>query len=151
MSTSFKMWLLDETPGDPMDLLNQEIEFTTARSGGPGGQNVNKVESKAILWWSPGASRIWTNPEQLARFRMMFANRINKKGLFYLASQVHRDQPTNKQECLEGLRSMIQQAMVEPVQRVAPQPTAAAHQRRIGEKLANKQRKASRQFKPEFE
>jgi ribosome-associated protein len=131
--------------------LDHEVWFTYARSGGPGGQNVNKVNSKAILWWSVMQSKIWTDPDALRRFSQMFGNKINKDGLVVLSCQSERDQPSNKAECLRKLKEMVQQALTPPVQRVMTQPTVGSRERRIADKLSHKQKKAQRNFVPDYD
>ena len=106
------MWLNTESVADPMDVLNHEIWFTTARSGGPGGQNVNKVNSKAVLWWDVGHSKLWNgNVDAQARFAQLFKKQINRQGLVVLSSQNERDQVANKNACIQKLKMMIQQAL----------------------------------------
>lgn len=145
---TFKMYVLQkETLEDPMSVLDHETWFTYARSGGPGGQNVNKVNSKAILWWSPAQSKIWNGDvDAIARFSQMFGNKINKEGLLVLSSQSERDQPSNKLECMEKLKQMVQQALTPHPERVVTQPTFGSNQRRLADKTADKRRKENRRF-----
>lgn len=146
---TFHMYVtLRESLADPLEQLNHETWFTFARSGGPGGQNVNKVNSKAILWWSYAQSKIWTDHDAIARFQQMFANKINNDGLVFVSSQAERDQLSNKMECMEKLKGMIQQALTTPPERTITQPTVGSHDRRIADKMAVKQRKANRSFRP---
>lgn len=139
---TFKMYVLQkESLEDPMSVLGHEVWYTFARSGGPGGQNVNKVNSKAILWWSPSESKVWNGDvDAIARFSQMFPNKINKQGLVVLASQSERDQPSNKKECMDKLIQMVQQALTPPTERVVTQPTMGSNQRRLSDKMANKRR-----------
>src|SRR5436853_1351662 len=87
----------------------QEFEWDFVRSGGPGGQNVNKVASKAVLRWNLAANA--SLPEEVkARFRAQQRNRITADGDLIVTSQRFRDQERNKEDCLEKLRHMILQA-----------------------------------------
>src|ERR1700726_2083264 len=86
-----------------------EFEWTFVRSGGPGGQNVNKVASRAVLRWNVGASP--SLPEEVkARFRGQQRRRVTAGGELVLSSQRFRDQGRNVQDCLEKLRAMLLQA-----------------------------------------
>lgn len=147
---TFKMYVLQkEALEDPFSVLDHESWYTFARSGGPGGQNVNKVNSKAILWWSPSESKVWNGDvDAIARFSQLFRNKINKEGLVVLSSQSERDQPSNKLECMDKLRQMVQQALVPPPDRAIPQPTIGSNERRLSDKLANKRQKERRSFNP---
>lgn len=147
---TFKMYVLQkEALEDPMSVLDHESWYTFARSGGPGGQNVNKVNSKAILWWSPAQSKVWNGDvDAIARFSQMFQNKINKEGLVVIASQSERDQPSNKMECMDKLRQMVQQALTPPPERVVTQPTMGSNERRLSDKMANKRQKERRNFNP---
>ena len=147
--SQFKMWLNTESIENPLDILNSEVWFTYARSGGPGGQNVNKVNSKAVLGWDVAHSKVWNgNIDAQARFAQMFKNHINKNGLVVLSSQNERDQVANKNACINKLKMMVQQALVEPVERVETQPTFGSQQRRMDDKRANHLRKQNRRFVP---
>ncbi len=99
-----------------------ECEFTFARSSGPGGQNVNKVNSKAILRWSAGSSP--NLPADVKeRFLKKYANRITIVGDVILTSQKYRDQSRNIDNCLEKLREMIKAVTVPQIQRRPTKPT----------------------------
>src|SRR5258705_399384 len=78
---------------------DSEFEFTFARSSGPGGQNVNKVNSKAVLRWSPTVSPSLSEDVR-ARFLARFASRLTTAGELNLTSQRSRDQSRNSAECL---------------------------------------------------
>ena len=83
-----------------------EFEITFARSSGPGGQNVNKVNSKALLRWAAGRSP--SLPEAVReRFLQKYANRLTNEGELLVTSQRYRDAPRNSQDCLDKLRAML--------------------------------------------
>jgi ribosome-associated protein len=110
-----------------------EIEFTFARSSGPGGQNVNKVASKAILRWSPVASP--SLPEDVRdRFVAAHGTRLTKGGDLILASDRYRDQGRNVQDCLARLRAMLVSVAKPPKRRKPTKPSRAAKARRLEEK-----------------
>lgn len=120
-----------------------ELRFTFARSGGPGGQNVNKVSSKAVLRWSLDANT--TLPvEAKARLRGLERRRITTEGELVITAQNYRDQERNKQECLDRLREMVVRALVVPKARRATRPTRGSKERRLGEKKRRSETKARR-------
>ena len=88
----------------------RELQFSYARSGGPGGQNVNKLETKALLAFDIGASPSLTD-EQKARVRERLASRINREGLLRVTAQRHRTQEANKQAAIERFHELIRHAL----------------------------------------
>src|SRR5438132_7573531 len=83
-----------------------ELHFQFAKSSGPGGQNVNKVNSKAVLHWNPTASGGLPEPVR-ARFLARFGGRLTGEGYLVITSQRNRDQGRNAADCLEKLREML--------------------------------------------
>jgi ribosome-associated protein len=123
-----------------------ELEFSFARSGGPGGQNVNKVSSKAILKWNIDANT--SIPEAVkARFRSSFANRIATDGNVVVASDEYRDQPRNIENCREKLAQMLASVEKPPKPRRATKPTRASKERRLAGKKRDSEIKAGRRMK----
>lgn len=98
------------------EIPEAELEFSFARSGGPGGQNVNKVNSKAILHWDVTNSPSLSVPMK-NRFIARYGSRLTAEGVLVLSSQQHRDQITNVDECLEKLREMLESVLHPPVVR----------------------------------
>lgn len=126
-----------------------EFEFTCVRSSGPGGQNVNKVNSKVQLRWDLDSSNAL--PEQtLTRFRTLNRRRINSDGVFQISSQRFRDQSRNKSDCLERLRDLILTAHATPKPRKPTRVPRAAHARRLDAKRRRSERK-SRRRKPNLD
>src|SRR5262245_30800990 len=96
-----------------IQIPESELRFTFVRSSGPGGQNVNKVSSKAVLRWSPAASGAL--PELMrARFLAKFASRLTVAGELIVTSQRFRDQKRNADDCLDKLRQMLVSAARKP-------------------------------------
>jgi ribosome-associated protein len=126
-----------------------EFKFSFARSPGPGGQNVNKVNSKAILKWSPEKSKAL--PEAIkVRFIKKYANRINQEKDFVISSHRFRDQGRNVADCLNKLRDLIIQVAEPPRLRKKTIPTAGSVRRRLTEKKRQSDIKKSRRtFKNE--
>jgi ribosome-associated protein len=108
----------------------EEFQFDFARSGGPGGQNVNKVASKAILRWTPATSP--SLPEDVrARLLQAIGKRLTVEGELILTSQRTRDQARNVDDCLEKLRVLVLKAAQPPKPRRPTRPTLASKERRL--------------------
>ncbi len=120
-----------------------ELRFRFARSSGPGGQNVNKVESKAVLRWDVANSRALP-PAVLARFRVRFANRLGADGVLTITSQRHRTRERNVAECVAKLEAMLAEVAKPPKRRRATRPTRASRERRLADKRATARRKSER-------
>lgn len=122
----------------------EEIEFTYSRSGGPGGQNVNKVSSKTHLRWRMAVTGVRLPDGTLDRMKASYPSRFTNEGDILLVSQTFRDQERNRQDCVEKLVEMIRQCLQAPVQRKKTKPTRGSQIRRVEAKKRNSQRKESR-------
>jgi ribosome-associated protein len=121
----------------------RELRFTFVRSSGPGGQNVNKVASKAVLRWSILTSQ--AIPEEVrGRLLARYARRINDRGELILSSQRYRDQARNIEDCLEKMQQLILNAVKTPRPRRKTRPTKAAQQSRLNDKRATAAKKRRR-------
>jgi ribosome-associated protein len=109
---------------------DDELRWSYARSGGPGGQNVNKVSSKAVLRWDLAASGALTG-EVKDRLRQQQPGRITTAGELILASDRYRDQERNRQDCLDKLREIIRSALVRPRPRRKTRPSYGSKQERL--------------------
>jgi ribosome-associated protein len=118
-----------------MDLpdFSAEIQFRFSRSGGKGGQNVNKVESAATGIWKPGSSACFTD-EQRQLLVEKLQHRLNSEGELLIKSQVHRTQLANRDEVLEKFRAVIDKALQVKKMRIASKPTRAAKEKRLEHK-----------------
>jgi ribosome-associated protein len=126
-----------------------EFRYTFARSGGPGGQNVNKVSSKVTLHWPVRLSPSLPSDVR-QRFCARFGSRINKQGELVLHSQRTRDQGRNIEDCLERLRTLLLEVAVAPKPRKATRPSRGSRERRLQTKRESSQRKHRRRG-PVFE
>jgi ribosome-associated protein len=133
--------MLEITPTIRIPL--NEFEWSFARSGGPGGQNVNKVASKAVLRWNFATSP--SIPEEVkCRFRERFPSRITTEGQLVLASELTRDQGRNREDCLEKLAAMLRTAAKRPKVRRPTKPSKASKRRRVEAKRRQSARKSGR-------
>ena len=122
---------------------DDELTWTYARSGGPGGQNVNKVASKAVLRWALDASPA-VPPAVKDRLRATFPAHVTTEGEFLVTSQRYRDQDRNREDCLGKLAAMVARAAVPPTPRRPTRPTKGSKTRRLAEKKRRSERKAGR-------
>jgi len=121
----------------------RELRFTFARSSGPGGQNVNKVNTKATLHWAVATTG--SLPDDVRqRLMQRFRRRINSEGQLVIQSQRFRDQGRNVADCLEKLRAMLQQVAQPPKKRVPTRPSRRAKQRRLDDKRSKARTKQLR-------
>lgn len=130
---------------DQLRIPLSELTFTFSRSGGPGGQNVNKVASKATLRWDVAASPSLP-PEVRQRFEKRFATRLTTTGDLVLTSQRYRDQGRNVADCLEKLRAMLTDVARPPKPRRPTKPSKASRQRRLTTKRKQSEKKTQRRW-----
>jgi len=122
----------------------REIRFSFVRSSGPGGQNVNKVASKAVLRWAIVASRSLTD-ELKTRLIHRLGRRINDRGELVIASQRYRDQARNIEDCLEKLRDLVSAAAAVPKKRKKTRQPKGAREARLQQKRRAGEKKQTRQ------
>lgn len=128
---------------DQIRIPDEELHFTYARSAGPGGQNVNKVNSKAILHWNVSTTPHLPEPIK-QRFLSRYRARITVLGEVVISGQKYRDQLRNIDDCLERLREMINVVIAPPTPRKRTRPSRGGIERRLRSKRENSERKSSR-------
>lgn len=133
--------MLEVTPELRIPLA--ELQFTYVRSSGPGGQNVNKVNSKAVMRWAVVASP--SLPEGVReRFLRKYASRLTEQGELVIASQRYRDAPRNAEDCRERLRALLLAVARPPKPRKPTRPTRGAVRRRLENKRRQGEKKSQR-------
>jgi ribosome-associated protein len=129
---------------DSIAIPDDELEWSFARSGGPGGQNVNKVASKAVLRWRSAATLAPISSAAHARMKTAFPSRFTIDGDVVIQSQKYRDQERNKEDCLLKLADMVRGALIEPTVRKVTKPSRGAKRRRVADKRRTSEKKQAR-------
>jgi ribosome-associated protein len=127
----------------PLAIPREKVELSYSRSGGAGGQHVNKVETKAELRfrlleadWIPAPVRM--------RMHTAYATRINREGEIIISSEETRSQIQNAEICFEKLASMIEACWRAPKKRIKTKPTRASREKRLGGKKHHSDKKKLR-------
>jgi ribosome-associated protein len=128
--------------------VSKEMFFKTARSGGAGGQNVNKVETMVEGYFQVSGSRLLSGTQQDLILRKL-ANKINADGLLQVRSQVHRSQLENKNEVMRKMNALLTLALKKEKKRISTKPTQSSKQKRIeSKKRQGLIKEGRRKFRP---
>ncbi len=128
-------------------LLN-EVQFSASRSGGPGGQNVNKVNTKIELRFSVSESAVFDDTQKQLIYSKL-KNRMNTEGEMLVTSSSERSQWRNKEKATELFFQLIEKALTKPRKRKKTQPTVASRLKRLENKKIKGQKKQLRK-PPDF-
>ncbi len=113
--------------GPELVIPPEELVFSTARSGGPGGQNVNKVESKVVLRYDVRRSRVLTEEQRMLLLERL-AGRLTREGELVLHSSQHREQSRNAAAARERLLGILREAMSPRIRRKETRPKHSARE-----------------------
>jgi ribosome-associated protein len=128
---------------DDLWIDEDELSFEFARSSGPGGQNVNKVETKVRLLFDVRGSRSLSS-DQRSLIEERLATRITKGGVLHVSSQRHRTREANRRTTIERFVELLADALEEDEPRVKTKVPKAARKRRLESKRRRSQKKAMR-------
>ena len=136
--------MIDVMPG--VAIPETEIRFVASRSGGPGGQNVNKVSSRITLLFDVAASSS-LDDAQKEKIAGRLATRINREGILQVSSQRHREQGMNRAAALERFADLLRDALTDAPPRRKTRVPRAAKKRRLEEKRKRAEIKSARSGK----
>ena len=129
--------------------FESELQFQASRSGGAGGQNVNKVATKVELRFDVQNSQLLTEEEK-ALVQEKLANRINNEGYLQVVCQTERTQLRNKETCISRFYELLRQALTRQKKRKATRPSRSSVRKRLEGKKRQAEKKANRGYRGDF-
>ena len=129
------------------ECLKREVTYRTSRSSGPGGQHVNKTESRVDLIWDLSLSSCM-DENQKNRLRMKLSNRITGGGILILSSEKHRSQHQNREEVTERFIRLVTANLVPQKKRYPTRRTRSSVEQRIKSKKIRGELKRTRRHRP---
>ena len=130
------------------ECLKREVSFKTSRSSGPGGQHVNKTESRVELSWSLEESACLSE-NQKTLVRQKLASRLTDQEILMLTSEKHRSQHRNREDVMERFLDLIAASLVPARKRHTTRPTRSSVEKRIKTKKIRAELKRTRRKRPE--
>ena len=130
------------------DCLKKELNFKTSRSSGPGGQHVNKTESRVELSWNMMES-VCLNESQKLLVKKRLSSRLTDQGILMLVSEKYRSQHRNREDVTERFLALISASLIPIKKRKPTRPTRSSVEKRIKNKKIRGEIKSSRRKNPE--
>ena len=127
------------------ELIKKGVQYVSSRSSGPGGQNVNKVESRITLYYDLGNSLL--KPSQIHKIKIKLKNKINSEGVLQISNQETRSQLENKRRVLDLFFKLIEKALFVPKPRKKSTPNKTAIQKRLDDKKRRSEIKSNRNYR----
>lgn len=120
-----------------------ELWTTTSRSGGAGGQHVNRTESRVTLFWSPANSSV-LDDHQRARLQQRLGSRLSNEGVLQVSAEAHRSQHRNREEARRVLAELVERALRRRKRRIPTRRTRGSERRRLASKKQQGEKKRLR-------
>lgn len=130
-----------------LEIPDDELTFTVARSGGPGGQNVNKVNSKVVVRFNLSATAAFSDVQKARLLKKVPPRYLTKDGFLVIHAETSRDQLKNKNACIEKLATVLRDGLARPKTRIPTKMGRGAKERRKKDKQKQKRRKQERSQK----
>ncbi|MEN8157211.1 MAG: alternative ribosome rescue aminoacyl-tRNA hydrolase ArfB [Bacteroidota bacterium] len=130
------------------DCFLKEVSYRTSRSSGPGGQHVNKTESRVELIWNPGES-VCLDERQKEMVSLRLRSRLTDRGSLIMASEKYRSQHRNREEVTERFLQLVTASLIPQKKRHPTRPTRSSREKRIKQKKIRGEIKRTRRNRPE--